>query len=305
MKKQLLTTASLILAGTSILPAANNLTDRLGATDAGTYHYTDENTWFKPSLVGSNPYSEVDNYSWGSTQLNLGQDARWVITFTIDTNNGQAHGQPLFNAYLAAPNNSIVYGNYYLYSGRGAAAIQHFNGTNVAEGDKNVSANSYVLSDYLNGHAGGTPKLVDGIDKGTVHAGGNLANGTHRYTIIVESFSDHSKDDLIMFTYDNLGDNASPSQSGVFSIDNNFGGIAHDRNLTVGCFVDDCLGSVSLTNVTFEKEARQFVAATPPTPPPEPQPEPAPTPSVPEPSAFGLLAGIGALALVASRRRRK
>lgn len=295
MKKSYLATVALALAGTGILPAANNLTDRLGSTEAGTYQYADEKIWFKPSLVGSNPYTEIDNYSWGDTQINLGQDARWVITFTITTDNGQAHGQPLFNAYLAAPNNSIVYGNYYLYSGRGAAAIQHFSGKNVSEGDKNVSAKSYVLSDYLDGHGGGTPNLVDGTDKGTVHAGWNLANGAHRYTIIVESFSDLSKNDLIMFTYDNLEDSANPSQSEVFSIGDSFGGIAHDRNLTVGCFVDDCLGSVSLTNVTFEKEARTFV----------PTPEPAPEPSVPEPSAFGLLAGLGALALTASRRRRR
>ena len=299
MKNTLLIT-TLLAAGTLGAMAERDLTDKLGATDDGRYEYGADSLLGNHSVKGSNPYSQVTNYAWNGTTINLGQDARWELTFTV--NSTAAYGAlPLINLYLAAPNNSIVYGNYYLNTGRGAAAVFHFAG-DVSQSDTRVGSNSYILSDYLDSHQGGVVNVVDGSYKETVYAGGNLPSGIHRYSIIIESFADQSKNDLIMFTYDNWNDHSGESKSGVFAIDDSFGGINVNRELTVGCLVDECTADITLNNVTLTKATRSFVANPPPTPP-TPTPPPA-APEVPEPSAFGLLAGAGALVLVAARRRR-
>ena len=299
MKKQLLT-ASVLLAFTVGTFAENDLRDNL----TGNYNYSDAWTKFSPEIRNQNPNTQITNHQWNST-INLSEDARWEIAFTVNIAKGSNNlSQPLFNMYLAAPGNSILYGNYYLESGRGPAMVQHFAGKDASNADINIGSETFALSDFNIKdvpHSGLSPKMVDGRTITTLGSGWGTESGIYFYSIIIESFADASKQDLIMFTYDYTGDYASETATSVYGIRNTFGNIDPNRSLDVGCFVDNCYtGTVSLDNATFEKTTRTLVI-----PPPEPQPEPTPTPSVPEPSAFGLLAGIGALALVASRRRRK
>ncbi|MBQ8445072.1 MAG: PEP-CTERM sorting domain-containing protein, partial [Opitutales bacterium] len=124
-------------------------------------------------------------------------------------------------------------------------------------------------------------------------------------TIYIEAFSDASKQDLIHFKYNGANNgNVDASHTASWGIQNIFGLGANDQ-VDAGVFLadDGVYGDIVLTNYSdvsldLITESRTL------TPPVEPVPEPSVDPSVPEPSAFGLLAGLGAIALAASRRRR-
>ena len=82
MKNTLLIT-TLLAAGTLGAMAERDLTDKLGATDDGRYEYGADSLLGNHSVKGSNPYSQVTNYAWNGTTINLGQDARWELTLRL------------------------------------------------------------------------------------------------------------------------------------------------------------------------------------------------------------------------------
>ena len=303
MKNTLLIT-TLLAAGTPSVFSIDNIDDRISG-----YEYTDVFTRNTAAgqcyKIGTNTRTNVDNYNWDYSgtdvyDINLGEDARYEITFRVNMKESNTGNFPIFNIYLAAPRNSIVYGNYYdVLGGRGAAdAFLHKN-DDVSVGDTINAGPSYVLSPW-DGSSTYPYWQAPDVKLTNLTATGNTKSGLHEYTIIIESFADSGTADKIKFKYN--GPNAS---NGIWSRDQNlssYNNIAHNASLEVGYFLGEGDTSMTLAG-TFSKDSRKAIP-TPEAPAPTPTPTPPSSPDVPEPSAFGLLAGLGAIALAASRRRR-
>ena len=308
MKNTLLIT-TLLAAGTLGASAAGNIAD-------GISGYTYEDVFTRSTLngecspIGTNSRTGVTNYNWdtrGKNQydINLGEDARYEIVFNVNFKDAASGNFPIFNIYLAAPKNSIVYGNYYdaIGSERGAAnAFLHKN-DDVGDGDTINAGNSYVLCSWEG--SGNYPQWQAPDSKLTnLTTSGNTKAGLHMYSIVVEAFADSSMQDKIKFSYSGPNDSDGSWSSDHVISSSTYNNIAHNAVLDVGYFFDEGETQGMTIQGTFEKDLRKAIP-TPETPAPTPTPTPPASPDVPEPSAFGLLAGAGALALVASRRRRR
>lgn len=307
MKKQLLLISTLIFAGTSSAMAWNNID---GGIDG--YTYSDWDYTSTTSVKGSNNQSGVTNSGWNGKTVDLGVDASYTLSFNIYSNAGDYSVQPLFNVYLSAPNNSILFGNYYGMGAnydRGPAGVFRYAG-DVSGGDLvNGSASTYILNRWVADTANGgfvrwhESTKVDSASNST----SNLVNGYHSYTIIIEAFADSNQKDKIKFKYSGPNGDGWTADLDISS----FGGIAHDRVLGIGWFTDEDGGTMRVDQATFDKSHRTLTPVVAPDPEPEvPSVDPTHpstpiTPDVPEPSAFGLLAGLGAIVLAVSRRRRK
>ncbi|MBP3303190.1 MAG: PEP-CTERM sorting domain-containing protein [Opitutales bacterium] len=110
-------------------------------------------------------------------------------------------------------------------------------------------------------------------------------NALYDYYIRIESFAGKVKEPRFFFgCYDRT--NSTWLQFGTLGL---YGDIYRSDSTTeVGYYTADSGGSVEVTHAQFTKKLRT----------------PSSDPSIPEPSAFGLLAGLGAIVLAASRRRR-
>ena len=253
---------------------------------------------------GSNSLSGVTNYTWNGYDVDLKQDARYEFRFEVYADGDVINGiRPIFNFYLAAPANSILFGNHYDVGGiggsaRGPAGVYHYSG-DASNGDTvDAAPNTYVLDSYIDDGAGVYWQGTTYKDTAGP-TGSNWADGYHTYRIVIESFASSSTPDKIKFLYDGANGTGWTQDFDLSSMS----GISPDRNdIQVGYYVATDGGTMRVDTAMFDKELR---AVTPPPEPPTPTPEPPVSPDVPEPSAFGMLAGLGALALVASRRRRK
>lgn len=300
MTKSFLTTAALVFSGTLYLSAAGNIEDRISGytySDDGGFH-----RWFEfhcPS-IGSSSRSGVTNYNWGdSYDINLGQDARYEIEFTVNFGTSGNVNDSIFNIYLAADRNSILFGNYYdigNIGNRGAADVFLHPNVDVGNGDTYVNSPSYVLNANEQYDQNSPYWQNTAIQKDNLTADGNTIAGSHKYKIVIEAFAHYDEVDKIKFIYQGPND-ADGTWTADKDIEATFNNINPNAVLDVGHFIDPEGGSVVVTEGKFSKLTRSL--------PPPPEPEPAPDPSIPEPSAFGLLAGIAALGIVSSRRRRK
>ncbi|MBP3301646.1 MAG: PEP-CTERM sorting domain-containing protein [Opitutales bacterium] len=300
-----LSVALLVFAGTAAAMAESDIRDNISGYDyTRTLHLNFNNM----SQVGTkNTASWTQNWNWSARQkLDLGLDNRYELTFKIYANTFNDTEDPIFNIYLAGNSKSILYGNY---------MNQHHNGTNYLDGCSGVYAVNRDVSGFDNAPGASTCILsydihnlanvvseVGATRKGDVTGQGTeLKTGYHTYTIYIESFSDTSKQDLIHFKYNGANNgNVDASHISSWGIQNVFGLGASDQ-VDAGVFLADegAYGDLVLTNysgvsvdlITYSRTLT-------------PLPETPVVPEVPEPSAFGLLAGLGAIALAASRRRR-
>ena len=232
--------------------------------------------------------------------VNLKQDARYEVLFNITSDGDPVSGVlPIFNFSLAAQYNSSLFGNHYDVGGigdkyRGPAGVYHYSGS-VANGDKvTASGETYILNAYCNQNVSGAVfwKQATYKDSASPLKNTNLPDGWHTYRIVIEAFADG--EDKIKFIYDGpTGDGWTQD----FDLSKTFGISKDHQTVDVGYYIADDGGMMRVDHASFDKNLRTLIPTETPT-------SPEPEPSVPEPSAFGLLAGLGAIALAVSRRRR-
>lgn len=312
-----LSVALLVFAGTVGVMAESDIRDDISGYD---YKQTRHLNFNNMRQVGTkNTASWTQNWNWSNFQkLDLGLDNRYELTFKIYANTFNDTEDPIFNIYLAGNNKSILYGNYMNQYHTGTYYLDGCSGVysvnrDVAGFDNAPGASTCILSYDIHSLANvvsevGATRMGDVTGQGT-----ELKTGFHTYTIFIEAFSDTSKQDLIHFKYSGANNgNADASHSSSWGIQNIFG-IGHSEKLDAGVFFadDGAYGDIVLSNysgvdLTLVTESRTLTPPPePPAPPVVPEVPDVPVePSVPEPSAFGLLAGLGAIALAASRRRR-
>ena len=270
------------------------------------YTYNQVASSFNATLKGSDSVTGVSNYYWNGQTIQLNQDARYEISFNINVSgtNPMDHKIPTFNFYLAANQNSLLYGNYFDVTSigvRGPAGVFHYKG-DVSNGDTRAAGmETYILnSDVRNIISGAKQWYPSTKVSSACGTESILKDGHHTYSIYIETFADSSKADYIKFTYSGVNGTGWTEDFNL----NTISGInpSHD-SIKFGYFSDADGAYLNVDQVSYKKYTRTLIETTPTILPVEPS-EPQPEPSVPEPSAFGLLAGLGAIALAVSRRRR-
>ena len=291
MKKSFLSIATLLLAGT-LSAAAWTESQKTKIweqdTDKVKYTYTQEQ---KLTFTGTNTSStgaanEVQIHGNSNMKVDFTQDARYEITFEMVHDKGLGDTQPA-SGMLSMVNTSndvcIVFGN--------SPTVMCQAGVLLHKDVPNTSA----VESLAFGSAG---KQV-WTPSGNI----NYGKGHYQYTIIFETFADSSINDKIYFGVKNETTGANTYFLKLNSSHLGAGGHTEKVFDDIGFhLIGDATTSggnkSSMGDVTFigsENGTPQnsFTKWT------------RKAENIPEPSAFGLLAGIGALALVASRRRRK
>ena len=237
-----------------------------------------------------------------NTSIDLGIDARYEFgfNFKLDQSKGGNGDLSMAGMYLAGSGGSIYFGNAQLgrYDDRRDAVLVKYN-ADIAEYNDNYGQDvffpngefEYKLSspyDYNSPVNGQWYTVVGGNDN-------TFDSGTYRLEIVIESFADESRAD-ILYLYASTPD----GERYIWPTDNFAGiGFAHNAYFDAyGFLLHNDGGAVAtaekMSGYEYSRVKREVI--TPEVPPV--------VPDIPEPSAFGLLAGAGALALVAARRRR-
>ena len=316
MKNTLLIT-TFLAAGTLGAMAENDIRNGIEGYDYTQSRLLNFNDMNKVGTTNTASYTQ--NWTWtGKNQyIDLDANNRYELTFKIYANTVNNTEDPIFNVYLAGANASILFGNHIdvLHNGTkyldGYAGVFHC-GADVSNFDNAPGAKTCILNTNIHDSAA----VVSEVPATRLGSLGimnqELVTGYHTYSIIIETFSDVSKQDLIHFSYSGANPTGT-QQTSSWGIQKTFSGITHGEDLDIGVFFADTgpYGDIVLINEGDVAGLNQQILTksrteTPPVLPPEPAPEQPtpPSPDIPEPSAFGLLAGAGALALVAARRRR-
>ena len=227
-------------------------------------------------------------YNYGmNLSVDLSKDTRYEIRLDFSSSNGghDSTHQPLTNLYLGGSNSSLVYGNYYFNSTDVGAARLYSYYENVSTGSTGHTTgqltHTYVLNnDWNAGQVGWYYKAPPG-PKVDVVAGGKLIDGFHEYRVVIEAYEDSNIADQIALYY------SGPNGTQWVQSDLSALNIANDAVFNqIGFFLLDAEGQVDPWSAYVFAYNRTLKP-------------------VPEPSAFGLLAGLGALCLVGTRRRRR
>lgn len=226
-----------------------------------------------------------------NVKIDLGRNARYELGFSFRLNQaGQGNGdQAMAGMYLAGNGGSVFFGNAQLnaYTDRREAVMVKYN-TNIADYNDNAGAKVYFPNDEFSYKISSPYDYTSPVRDQwlTVFDGNNNAfdTGAYRLEVVIESFSDPNKKDLLYlyastpegtayqwYEIETLGFEASA----VFEA---YGFVLHN---------DGTSTAVAERMSGYEYSREEIVDS-----------------NVPEPSAFGLLAGLGAIALGVSRRRR-
>lgn len=290
MNKSFLTTAALVLAGT--VAANANWIDGTYTQDTDTvkYEYVSQET--KTPTLNNFAYDGHDSTGVGTEvklalpgTVDFGKDARYEIKFELN-----------FTGYTSG--NTPASGVICLVNDQDNVSLLFGNGGN-AMGRLGCKLNEDVTNSQ------GIQNLVNtalGIQVWTTQYGTTMnyyTNGRFEYTLIFETFESEEFDDMIHF---GVKDKTTGQESyfSMSSIHLPCGGqksqVFDDIDfLLVGAeqSANNGNGKVTLNTKSQGSVVTTFNSWT------------RTAETIPEPSAFGLIAGMGALALVASRRRRK
>ena len=300
MTKSFLTTAALVIAGSIAANAAWTTANQsqiwMQDTETVDYTYTEEtkrtlaptNTGGSITWRSTGVSNEVNIHCYGFT-VDFTKDARYEIEFTVRFDGNPTNGSlPYCNLTLVNTGNdvSLLFGN--------ADNSQARLGVALNKDVTSTPAHESLCS----------PSTVGSLMYSS-NLGGIATGDTYTYKIIFETFSDSNVNDKIYF-----GVTKSDGTTGyLLAVDSSHlhcGGHQNQVFDDIGFSLkgDAYQGSInSVTNQTLNGQGGVTMLSTNTsftswnrTATEKP---------IPEPSAFGLLAGIGALALVASRRRRK
>ena len=237
--------------------------------------------------------------------INLNSNARYEFTFefTLNQQGGAVGDQAMAGMYLAGNSGSIFFGNAQLDRNgdrRDAVAVTY--SANIANYNDNAGEDVYVPNgefsyklsapyDYY------SPEKVFTVVNGNTD--GVFDSGSYKLGIVIETFADSSVADTL-YLYAQTPDGTVAQYGPGWTMQAL--GFGNDVSFSSFGFVLHNDGGATataekMTANEYSRVVKQQVS--------EPDPVLPPAPDVPEPSAFGLLAGLGAIALATSRRRRK
>ncbi|MBP3301929.1 MAG: PEP-CTERM sorting domain-containing protein [Opitutales bacterium] len=274
--------------------------------DGYTYKKTGNNIYITSAFPSKGSNLGIGNYGM-SYNISTDEDARHEIIVRFTTSEGGIgnSNQPILNFYLDGNGKSLLLGNYYSTSGDfGVARMTLFNG-DASTGSQRGGSPTFILNNKYSSTAGANYQTPVSGQHWTATGSGDLKtkikDGSHCYKIVVETYKGNTNDKIALY-YEGPNGNAKTNEIALSTL----GITSFD---SIGYFLAGEGGSVVLdgagTTSGIYKYSRVVTPGTEPEPelPTEPVIPPG-DPSVPEPSAFGLLAGLGAIALAVSRRRR-
>ena len=299
MNKSFLTVTALFLAGSLCASATWKESTKMQSTDKVKYTYEEESStnFFgtETSFTGidtTGVSNEVQHHVAGTVDFR--RDDRYHITFEVKHqgyNSGETPASVVLSLISTGDDVSLLFGNAADTMARFGCIL-----------NKDVTA-TFAQENFVNNSAGTNYWS-------TLPSGMAYGNGTYQYDLIFETFSDNSISDRVYFgvtkedtgqTVTSLIVNSSHFGAGGdttkvfddigFHLVGNSGGALNNTGGNPGATLVGNSTYVPQSKMTVYTRTEEII------------PEP-PAPEVPEPSAFGLLAGLGAIALAVSRRRR-
>ncbi|MBP3301830.1 MAG: PEP-CTERM sorting domain-containing protein [Opitutales bacterium] len=292
--KSIITTALLCAAAVSANAAwSTNLWEQ--STDTVKYTYTQDS---QVQLVPNNGGLIFHETDGSSREVQVHTDPKVIVDFTKDARYELSYRIRVIGS---TNNGSFPYCNLSLVTDKNDASILFGNSNNTPcqigiIPQRDVTTSSQMES--LTAVSSGT------LVYSTNWKSGALSEGFYTYKIIFETFADNSINDKIYFgvskdggetAYQTIVNSSHLGLGGHTSkVFDDIGFHLNGADFTSDTITTEGFGGIKLfstgsTYTVYSRTAEEIK-----------QPEP----NVPEPSAFGLLAGLGAIALAVSRRRR-